>query len=344
MAERLPAPTITTTERGRPELHSGFIPLLQLFERLALLGYSFDLAKWETLVNAGLLTGVPPMPSNDCQIPHALEARIRSILDVEKKLPPGVEVEKLAFYLVISGLAGVPTSLIGAYVESSFSKFFIVGDGMLRRLERKPLRIGAFGERRLAEAMANTLLRDYPLLGASSYVACTQLLATAFTIYFRTTWENRKPSPRRQWQQIITPEFLDWTRLPVKTIGEPPTPPDTTPVQTLTPAVDRDRIFMQFRSACATNPQDVQQAVCDSALVITSAAAQFPELQDCQPMPNPKSAFAHWVLTLITPILAAGLYRVSQRTGAERYANLIPDRKETGLESILRTVLIYWHT
>ncbi len=150
-----------------PRRSSGFIPLLQLFERLALRGYTFDLSKWETLVNAGLLVGLAPAPSYDCQIPHAMEDRIRAILEVEKRLPPGVPVDKLGFYLAIAGIQGVPAVLIGTYIEASFTKFFIVGDGMLRRLERKPACIGAFGERKLADAMAKTVLRDYPLLVAS---------------------------------------------------------------------------------------------------------------------------------------------------------------------------------
>lgn len=307
-------------------------------------GYTFDLTKWETLVNAGLLVGLPPAPSYDCQIPHAMEDRIRAILEVEKRLPPGVPVDKLAFYLAIAGIQGVPAVLIGSYIEASFTKFFVVGEGMLRRLERKPACIGAFGERKLADAMAKTVLRDYPLLVASSYIACRQLLATAFIMYFRTTWENKKPGPRRRWQGIITPEFLDWTRLPVKSLGEAPTPPDKAFTSSLAPAVDRERIFTQLRAACATNPHDVVQAVQDAALVISSAATRYPELHSLKDCEAPKGAFAVWVLSLVTPMLAAGLYRVSQRSGAERYANLIPDRKETGLESILRSVLVYWHT
>lgn len=325
------------------EHSSGFIPLLQLFERLALRGYSFDLAKWETLVNAGLLVGLPPTPSYDCQIPHAMDDRIRAILDVEKRLPPGVPVDKLAFYLAIAGIQGVPAPLVGSYIEASFTKFFVVSEGMFRRLERKPTSFGAFGERKLADAMAKAVLRDYPLIAASSYIACRQLLATAFVMSIRTTWENKKPCPRRRWQRIITPEFLDWSRLPVKSMGEVPTPPDTTCASSLAPAVDRERMFTQLRAACATNPHEVVQAVQDAALVISSAATQYPELQPLKGCEAPKGAFAAWVLSLVTPMLAAGLYRVSQRSGAERYANLIPDRKETGLESILRSVLVYWH-
>lgn len=316
---------------------------MQLVERLGLLGYTFDLSKWEALVNAGLLSGVPPSPSYDCQVPHAVEDRIRSILDVEQRLPAATSVDKLAFYLAVAGVPAVPTSLIGSYLEASFSKFFIVGDGMLRRLERRPRAVGAFGERRLADAMAKSVLRDYTVLGASSYIASRQLLATAFTMYFRMSWENRRPQPRRAHYRILTPEFLDWTRLPVKTMGEPPTRPDLPPQASLQPAVDRDRVFTQLRAACATNPAEVIQAAQDAALVITTATPRFPELKT-KPPENPKAAFAHWVLTLIPPMLAAGLYRVSQRSGAERYANLIPDRKETGLEGILRTILVYWHT
>jgi hypothetical protein len=317
---------------------------LQLVERLGLDGYAFDLAKWETLVNAGLLSGLPPTPSYDCQVPHAVEERVRSVLEVQRRLSSDVGMDKLSFYLAVAGVQDVPATLIGAYIESSFTKFFIVGDGMLRRLERKPAAIGTFGERRLAEAMAKAVLRDYPLLDATSYVACRQLLATAFILYFRMTWENRKPCPRRGGQRILTPDFLDWTRLPVKTIGEPATPPDGPPSIALSPAIDCDRIFAQLRAACATNPKEVVQAVADAALVISAATTNYPELHPTKPLQSPKGAFSEWVLTLVPPMLAAALYRVSQRSGSERYANLIPDRKETGLEGVLRTALIYWHT
>jgi hypothetical protein len=317
---------------------------LQLFERLALLGYSFDHAKWEALVNGGLLTGLPPIPSNDCQIPHAAEERIRFILDVEKQLAPGVAVEKLAFYLVIAGLDDVPASLVGEYIEASLSKFFIVGDGMLRRLESKPASVGPLGERRLADAMAKAVLRDYPLLGAAAYTACQQLLATGFVLYFRTAWRNRKPAPNRQRQRIITPDFLDYERLPVKTIAEAEQPADAAAASTLNPAVEGSLLMAQLRAACEANPADLVQAVRDAAMVISAAANTFPELHDAAAPPTPKGAFAQWVLTLVPPVLAAALFRVSQNTGTEKYSNLIPDRKETGLEAILRTVLVYWHT
>ncbi|GEM_PF-1839988 len=343
MSERIAPIARTAQPTPSAESSGGFIPLLQLVERLALDGYPFDLSKWESLVNAGLLSGLPPTPSYDCQVPHAIEDRIRAILDIERRLPVGTPVDKLAFYLAVAGMTAIPTMLVGSYIETSFTKFFIVGDGMLRRLERRPPAVGAFGERRLADAMAKTVLRDYSVLAARSYVACRQLLATAFVMYFRMTWENKKPQPRRANHRIVTPEFLDWTRLPVKTMGEPPTPPDAAPATSLQPAVDRDRIFTQLRAACATNPVEVIQAAQDAALVISTATTQYPELES-KPPDAPKSAFAHWVLSLVPPILAAGLYRVSQRSGAERYANLIPDRKETGLEGILRTVLVYWHT
>lgn len=332
---------------AKPNAHdrpTGFIPLLQLFERLALLGYSFDHAKWEALVNGGLLTGLPPIPSNDCQIPHAAEERIRFILDAEKQLSAGVAVDKLAFYLVIAGLDDVPLTLVGEYIEASLLKFFIVGDGMLRRLERRPASVGPLGERKLAEAMAKAVLRDYQLLGASAYTACQQLLTTCFILYFRTAWRNRKPAPNRQWQRIITPDFLDYDRLPVKTIGESDLPADEVPSTSLDPAVDSSRLTAQLRAAYEAHPDDLMQAVKDAAMVISAAANDFPELHDEAASPTPKGAFAQWVLTLVPPVLAAALFRVSQNTGTEKYSNLIPDRKETGLEAILRTVLVYWHT
>lgn len=326
------------------ERPTGFIPLLQLFERLALLGYSFDLVKWETWVNGGLLTGLPPMPSTDCQIPHASEERIRFILDVERKLASGASVDKLAFYLVIAGLDDVPVGLVGEYLESSLGKFFVVGDGMLRRLERKPSRVGPAGERKLADAMAKALLRDYPILSAPSYIACEQLLATAFIIFFRTTWLNKKLSPLRQWQGIITPDFLDYQRLPVKTIADGVARSEISPKMLLSPAADKERLIAQLRAACDLSPLDLLQAVKDSAMVINAAVSNFPELQDSSPLPSAAGAFAQWVLTLLPPVLAAALFRVSQNTAIEKYGTLIPDRKETGLEAILRTVLVYWHT
>ncbi len=326
------------------ERPTGFIPLLQLFERLALLGYTFDLIKWETWVNAGLLTGLPPIPSTDCQIPHVCEERIRFTLDVERKLAPGAGVDKLAFYLVIAGLDDIPVTLVGEYLESSLGKFFVVGDGMLRRLERKPPRVGPSGERKLAEAMAKAVLRDYPILSAPSYVACEQLLATAFMIFFRTTWQNKKLSPLRQWQGIITPDFLDYQRLPVKTIADGMTRAETGPKMLLSPAADKDQLISQLRSACEASPLDFTQAVKDSAMVINAAVSSFPELHDSAPLPTPAGAFAQWVLTLLPPVLATALFRVSQNTATEKYGTLIPDRKETGLEAILRTVLVYWHT
>jgi hypothetical protein len=338
---------ITKSLIGPPltvERPTGFTPLLQLFERLALLGYSFDLAKWEALVNGGLIVGLPSLPSNDCQIPHATEERIRFILDVERRMSPGAGVDKLAFYLVIAGLSDVPPQLVGEYIEASLSKFFVVGDGMLRRLERKPARVGPLGERKLATAMARAVLRDYPLISTSAYTACEQLLATGFVIFFRTSWSNRKPSPNRQWQHIITPEFLDYQRLPVKTIAEASIPADVAPLTAMEPAADKQRLFMQLRVACETSPKELLQAVRDAAMVISTATTQFPELQEASPLETPKGAFAQWVLTLLPPVLAAALFRVSQNTGSEKYSNLIPDRKETGLEAILRTALVYWHT
>jgi len=326
------------------ERPSGFTPLLQLFERLALLGYSFDLVKWEALVNAGLLAGLPPLPSNDCQIPHATEERIRFILDIEKRLAPGAGVDKLAFYLVVAGLRDVPPRLVADYLEASVSKFFVVGDGMLRRLERKPERVGPLAERRLANAMARAVLRDYPLLGAASYTACQQLLAASFMIFFRTSWCNRKPSPQRRCDRIITPDFLDYGRLPVKTIADADIAPSTAPNVSMAPAADKDRLFAQLRLAAETNPTELLQAVKDAAMVIDAATTQFPELQESVPLPTPTGAFAQWVLTLVPPVLAAALLRVSQLTGSEKYGNLIPNRKETGLEAILRTALVYWHT
>jgi hypothetical protein len=330
-----------------PAIHerpTGFTPLLQLFERLALLGYSFDLVKWEALVNRGLLSGLPPLPSNDCQIPHVTEERIRFILDVEKRLAPGAGVDKLAFYLVVAGLDDVPTALACEYIEASLSKFFVVGDGMLRRLQRKPARVGPLGERKLANAMAKAVMRDYPLLSTAAYTACQQLLAACFIIFFRTSWSNRKPSPNRQWSRIITPDFLDYQKLPVKTIAEADLPAGAAPQAAMAPAADKDRLVTQLRAACETSPKELMQSVKDAAMVISAATTQFPELQDTAPLPTPAGAFAQWVLTLLPPVLAAALFRVSQSTGSEKYGNLIPDRKETGLEAILRTVLVYWHT
>jgi hypothetical protein len=295
-------------------------------------------------VNAGLLSGVPPTPSYDCQVPHALERRIRSILEVQRLLATDAGMDKLAFYAAVAGIADLPATLVGAYMEASFRKFFIVGDGMLRRLRRKPQAIGSLGERRLADVLAKALLRDYPVLDAASYVACRLLLAFAFILYFRMAWENRRPCPRRQAARILTPEFLDWTRLPVKTIGEAATPPDGPPVRALSPAADRERIFVQLRIAGATNPAEVIQAASDAALVITSVTTTYPELRPPRAVTPAKGAFAEWVLTLVPPMLAGALYRVSQRHSSERYANLIPDRKETGLEGVLRTALVYWHT
>ncbi len=323
---------------------TGFTPLLQLFERLALRGYSFDLIKWEALVNGGILTGVPPLPSNDCQIPHATEERIRFILDVERRLAPSSGIDKLAFYLVVAGLDEVPPELVAEYIQASLAKFFVVGEGMLRRLETKPARVGPLGERRLANAMANAVLRDYPLLGASAYIACQQLLTTSFIIFFRTSWFNRRPAPHRRWERIITADFLDYHQLPVKTIAEADLPDDEEPVLSMEPAADRERLFAQMRIACETNPKELMQSVKDAAMVISTATNQFPELQEPAPLTSPKGAFAQWVLTLLPPLLAASLFRVAQNTRTEKYSNLIPDRKETGLEAIMRTVLVYWHT
>ena len=101
---------------------------------------------------------------------------------------------------------------------------------------------------------------------------------------------------------------------------------------------------MQLRIAAETNPRELLQAVRDAAMVIDTATTQFPELQESAPLPAPSGAFAQWVLTLVPPVLAAALYRVAQYTATEKYGNLIPNRKETGLESILRTALVYWHT
>ncbi len=223
-------------------------------------------------------------------------------------------------------------------------KLFVVGDGMLRRLERKPERIGPAGERRLANAMARSVLRDYPLLGAASYTACQQLLAACFIIFFRTSWCNRKPSPRRRWERIITPDFLDYQRLPVKTIAEGDLVADAAPQLSMAPAADKDRLFTQLRSAAESSPAELLQSVKDAAMVIDAATTQFPELQEAMPLPTPTGAFAQWVLTLVPPVLAAALLRVSQNTGVEKYGNLIPNRRETGLEAILRTALAYWHT
>ena len=308
-----------------------------------MLGYSFDLGKWETWVTGGLLDGVPPLPSNDCQIPRAVEERIRRVLDVERRLAPGSSIEKLAFYLVVAGLDDVPAILVADYLEAGLSKFFVVGEGMLRRLERKPDRIGPLAERRLADAMSRAVLRDYPLLGAASYTACQQMLATCFMIFFRTSWCNRPPKADRHFERIITPSFLDYQRLPVKSITVADQP-DAPPHSAMTPAADKDRLIMQLRIAAETSPRELLQAVKDAAMVIGTATTQFPELEESAPLPSPTGAFAQWVLTLIPPVLAAALYRVSQYAATEKYGNLIPNRKETGLEAILRTALMYWHT
>jgi hypothetical protein len=325
------------------ELGGGFTPLLQLFERLALLGYSFDLAKWELWVTGGLLAGVPPLPSNDCQIPRAVEDRVRRMLDVERRLAPGSSVDKLAFYLVVAGLDDIPPALIADYMEAGLSKFFVVGEGMLRRLERKPERVGPLAERKLADAMSRAVLRDYPLLGAASYTAHQQLLATCFMIFFRTSWCNRPPRADRRFDRIITPGFLDYQRLPVKSIALADTPADQHDAA-MPPAADKDRLFVQLRIASETSSRELLQAVKDAAMVIRTATTQFPELEESEPLPSPTGAFAQWVLTLIPPVLAAALYRVSQYSATEKYGNLIPNRKETGLEAILRTALVYWHT
>ena len=299
------------------ELTSGFTPLLQLFERLALLGYSFDLGKWEAWVTAGLLTGVPPLPSNDCQIPRAAEERIRRMLDVERRLAPGTSIDKLAFYLVIAGLDDVPADLVAQHLESALSKFFVVGEGMLRRLERKPERVGPLAERRLADAMARSVLREYPLLGAASYTACQQLLAACFMIFFRTSWCNRPPRADRRFARIITPTFLDYQRLPVKTITLAESAGGAAN-QPMAPAADRDRLFMQLRIAGETSPRELLQAVKDAAMIITTATTQFPELQECAPLSSASGAFAQWVLTLAPPVLAAAVYRVSQYAATEK--------------------------
>ena len=301
---------LIATARNDQEPPGGFTPLLQLFERLALLGYSFDLVKWEAWVNSGLLGGVPPLPSNDCQIPHAAEERIRFILDVERRLAPGATVEKLAFYCVVAGLEDVPPQLVAEHIEAGLGKFFVVGDGMLRRLERRPQRVGPLAERRLANAMARSVLRDYPLLGAASYTACQQLLATCFMIFFRTSWRNRPPRASRNFERIITPGFLDYQRLPVKTIALADKTDDREET-TMSPAADKDRLFMQLRIAAETNPRELLQAVRDAAMVIDTATTQFPELQESAPLPAPSGAFAQWVLTLVPPVLAAALYRVA---------------------------------
>ena len=283
------------------------------------------------------------MPSNDCQIPHATEDRLRFILDAQRRLIPKASIEKLAFHLVVAGLEDVPARLVGSHIASSLSKFFVVGEGMLRRLQRRPSRLGPLTERRLADAMAKAVLRDYPLLETSAYAACRQLLSTAFIMFFRSAWRNRRPGSKRPWQRIITPEFMDYERLPVKSIADAEVSCERAAVD-MEPAADQERLFAQLRRACDADPTELLQAARDAAMVITAATARFPELQDCTVATEPKEAFARWVLTLVPPVLAAGLLRVAQHARTEKYGNLIPGRRETGLEAILRTVLVYWHT
>ncbi len=325
-------------------LPSGLIPLLALFERLAFLGYSFDLAKWELFVNGGLLRGVPAIPSNDCQIPLALETRVRFILDTERRLAPGAGIDKLAFYLVVGGLDGVPVHLVLDYVHSSIDKFFVAGDGMVRRLPDKPARLGPSGERRLADEIARAVVREYPPAAGPSLTAYQKLLAAAFCLYFRNNWNNRRPSPQRRWTRIITPEFLDYQSLPVKTIAGLESAASGAPISYMDPAADKEDMLARLRAEAEANPTDLLQAVKDAATIITAAAPRFPELHDGAIIRDRKVAFAAWVLSLMLPLLAAGLFRVTINTRADKYANLVPNQKETGLESILRTVLLYWHT
>lgn len=323
-------------------LPSGFIPLLALFERLASSGYAFDLAKWEWYVNGGLLRGVPAVPSHDCQIPLLLETRIRGILDTERHLALDPPLDKLAFFLVARGFGEVPASLVLDHIHNSIEKFFVAGDGMVRRLPHKPARIGPAGERRLADEMARAIVREYPA-ASQSLGAYRQLLAAAFQVYLRCNWRNRRPSPQRRGPRVITPDFLDYQTVPVKTIADSESGADVTRPVNMEPATDKDRILARLRAEGQANPADLLQAVKDAATIVTAAAPQFPELSDDRATGNRKAAFAAWVLSLALPILAAGLFRVSLNTRADKYANLIPNRRETGLESVLRTVLLYWH-
>ena len=322
----------------------GFIPVLALFERLALSGFSFDLAKWESFVSSGLLRGVPAAPSNDCQVPLAIEQRIRRLLEVERRLAPGADIDKLAFFSVIAGLDDVPAQLVLNHVQSSIHKFFVAGDGMVRRLPHKPSRIGPSGERRLAAEIAHAIVREYPPAAGPSLTAYHELLTAAFTIYFRSNWQNRRPSPQRRWTRVITPDFLDYQTLPVKTIADGETGADAAPLTHMAPAAEKDGMLARVRAEGQANPNDLLQAVKDAATIITAAAPQFPELSENTMTSSRKAAFAGWVLTLVLPLLAAGLFRVSLDTRGDKYANLIPNQRETGLESVLRTVLLYWHT
>ncbi len=89
---------------------------------------------------------------------------------------------------------------------------------------------------------------------------------------------------------------------------------------------------------------DVVQAVQDAALVISQPPRRYPELHSLKDCRNRQRERLRVGAESRDADARGRLYRVSQRSGAERYANLIPDRKETGLESILRSVLVYWHT
>ncbi|MDQ6781058.1 MAG: hypothetical protein M3Z37_07910 [Candidatus Eremiobacteraeota bacterium] len=323
---------------------SGLTPLFALFEHLAVLGYPFDLAKWETLVNSGLLNGVPSTPSNDCQVPVAVEARLRTILDTERRLAAGSGIDKLAFFLVINGLEGVPAQLVSEYLLNSIEKFFVAGDGMVRRLTNRPARLGPVSERKLADAMAQAVVGEYPPAMPSRSPAYQQLLSAGFSMYLRSNWHNRRPSPHRRWMRIITPDFLDYQWLPVKTIADRASGASAPALVTMEPAADKDRMLARLRSEAQAHPADLLQAVKDAAAIVAAAAPRFPELSQPLVFRQRNAAYAAWVLSLSLPLLAAGLFRVGINTRADRYSHLIPDQKETGLEAILRTVLLYWHT
>lgn len=323
---------------------SGFTPLFALFERLAVLGYSFDLAKWEALVDSGLLYGMPATPSNDCQVPVAVEARLRMILDTQRRLAEGSSIDKLAFFLVVHGLEGVPASLVSDYLHNSIEKFFVAGHGMVRRLANRPARVGPVGERRIADAMAQAIVNEYPPAIPSRSPAYRQLLSAGFSMYLRSNWHNRRPSPQRHWQRIITPDFLDHEWLPVKTIADRASGASAPALVSMEPAADKERMLAQLRSEGQAHPADLLQAVKDAAAIVSAAAPRFPELSQPCVFRQRDAAYAAWVLSLSLPLLAAGLFRVGINTRADRYSNLIPDQKETGLEAILRTVLLCWHT
>src|SRR5579872_589927 len=333
-------------EGGDPKiavLTGGFVPLLTLLERLSILGYSFDMAKWATFVDSGLLREVPATASNDCQVPLTVEARVRRILDVERRLRLDPSLGKLAFFLLVAGLEAVPVSLVIDHIDASIDKFFIAAQGMLRRSPHRPVALGPDGEHRLASELARAIARAYPPANASTAAAYEELLATAFVLFLRCNWRNRKPGPPRLWHRVLTGEFLDYDALPVKSIADCDSGSEV-PARHALPAVDRAQLVAGIRRDGLADPHELAQAVRDACTIITTAAPEFPELGTGPSPITRQGAFAAWGLSLVPPLLAAGLFRVSLSTRGEKYVNLIPDRRETGLESILRTVRVHWHT